>query len=199
MLHHGKHAPVPTILRPVQIWNELILFKHLLCYLCSTKILAYVIWNSFSFNFIQIKKNVPTFPEFVLYKKNEKIHSHHKLHFLSHTANTITCPLHTQSGSADSTQLRLLKLRPVACSSSWTLLTTPPAVVTGHSDSSAVTLVLTVWVTVGSPSVLEACRQLSLLISEAQVLGYTPAHGLQVLLRDPLTDSVLLVPSPVCN
>lgn len=48
------------------------------------------------------------------------------------------------------TQLRLLKLRPVAFSSSWTLLTTPPAVVTGHYDSSVVTLVLTVWVTVGS-------------------------------------------------
>lgn len=48
------------------------------------------------------------------------------------------------------TQLRLLKLRPVAYSSSWTLLTTPPAVVTGHYDSSVVTLVFTLWVTVGS-------------------------------------------------
>ncbi len=37
--------------------------------LCSimNKILAHVIWNLFSFNFIQIKKNVPTFPEFGLY------------------------------------------------------------------------------------------------------------------------------------
>ncbi len=42
-------------------------FKHLLCYLCSivNKILAHVIWKSFSFHFIQIKtKNVPTFLEF---------------------------------------------------------------------------------------------------------------------------------------
>ncbi len=44
-------------------------FKHLLCYLCFivNKILAHVIWNSFSFHFIQIKKNVPTFPGFGLY------------------------------------------------------------------------------------------------------------------------------------
>ncbi len=36
-------------------------FKHLLCYLCSivNKILAHVIWNSFSFHFIQILKKRP--------------------------------------------------------------------------------------------------------------------------------------------
>lgn len=79
-----------------------------------------------------------------------KIIYRHDKHFLSHAANTNTCPQHTQPGSADSIQLRLQKLRPVAYSSSWTLLTTPPAVVTGHSDSSVVTLVLTVRVTVGS-------------------------------------------------
>ncbi len=31
MLHYGKHAPVPTILRPVnrhRIWNELILWNE---------------------------------------------------------------------------------------------------------------------------------------------------------------------------
>ncbi len=56
MLHHGKHAPVPTILRPVAgIKFEMNLFcalnckvsqcKHLLCYLCSIvdEILAHVI------------------------------------------------------------------------------------------------------------------------------------------------------------
>ncbi len=56
MLHHGKHAPVPTILRPVAgIKFEMSSFcalnftisqsKHLLCYLCSivNKILAHVI------------------------------------------------------------------------------------------------------------------------------------------------------------
>ncbi len=65
--HHGKHAPVPTILRPVAgikfemssfcAYNfKTSQFKHLLCYLCSivNKILAHVIWNSFSFHFIQI-------------------------------------------------------------------------------------------------------------------------------------------------
>ncbi len=67
MLHHGKHAPVPTILRPVAgikfemssfyAYNcKIPQFKRLLCYLCSivNKILAHVIWNSFSFHFIQI-------------------------------------------------------------------------------------------------------------------------------------------------
>ncbi len=41
----------------------------MLCYLCSivNKILAHVILNSYSFHFIQIKKNVSTFPEFGLY------------------------------------------------------------------------------------------------------------------------------------
>ncbi len=35
---------------------------------CSivNKVLAHVIWNSFGFHFIQIKKTVPTFPEFGL-------------------------------------------------------------------------------------------------------------------------------------
>ncbi len=33
-------------------------------------ILAYVIWNYFSFNFIQIKKNAPTFLEFGLYNNS---------------------------------------------------------------------------------------------------------------------------------
>ncbi len=61
-----KHAPVPTILRPVagikfemssfcakQI--KISQFKHL-CYPCSimNKIFTHVIWNSFSFHFIQI-------------------------------------------------------------------------------------------------------------------------------------------------
>ncbi len=55
MLHHGKHAPVPTILRPVAgidfemsslcAYNcKMYEFKHLLCYLCPmNKILAHVI------------------------------------------------------------------------------------------------------------------------------------------------------------
>ncbi len=75
MLHHGKHAPVPTILRPVAgIKFEILCitfftiyqFKHLLHYLCSivNKIWAHVIWKSFSFHIIKIKKNIPTFPEF---------------------------------------------------------------------------------------------------------------------------------------
>ncbi len=72
MLHHGKYAPVPTILRPVAgIKFEISQFKHL-CYLCSIvhQILSHVIWNYFSFNFIQIKKkNIPTFPEFGLHKE----------------------------------------------------------------------------------------------------------------------------------
>lgn len=58
--------------------------------------------------------------------------------------------VHTTLGLWALTQPRLLKLRPVAYSSSWTLLATPPAVVTGHYDSSVVTPVLTVRVTVGS-------------------------------------------------
>ncbi len=39
--------------------------------LCSiiNKILAHVIWKSFNFHFIKIKKNVPIFPEFGLYYK----------------------------------------------------------------------------------------------------------------------------------
>ncbi len=66
MLHHGKHTPVPTILRPVAgitfemssfcaLNCKVSQFKHLL-YLCSivNKILAHVILNSFSFHFIQI-------------------------------------------------------------------------------------------------------------------------------------------------
>ncbi len=56
---HGKHAPVPTILRPVAgikfemssfcaYTYTISQFKHLLRYLCSivNKILAHVIWNS---------------------------------------------------------------------------------------------------------------------------------------------------------
>ncbi len=66
-LHHGKHVPVPTILRPeAGIIFEMSSFcaYHLkfsqfkqLCYLCSivNKILTHVIWNYFSFNCIQIK------------------------------------------------------------------------------------------------------------------------------------------------
>ncbi len=67
VVHHGKHAPVPSILRPVAgikfemssfcAYNcKMSHFKHLLCYLCSivNKILAHVIWKSFSFHFIQI-------------------------------------------------------------------------------------------------------------------------------------------------
>ncbi len=64
-----------------QIWDEMSSFcafhfnisqfKLLLCYLCSivNKILAHVIWNSFTFHFIFkcSQKNVPTFPEFGLY------------------------------------------------------------------------------------------------------------------------------------
>lgn len=61
-----------------------------------------------------------------------------KLHFLSQTHVHATLVLWAL------TPLRLLKLRPVAYSSSWTLLTTPPAVVTGHYDSSVVTLRVTV-------------------------------------------------------
>ncbi len=51
MLHYGKHAPVPTILRPVagikfcEYNCKISQFKHLLCYLFSivNKILAHVI------------------------------------------------------------------------------------------------------------------------------------------------------------
>ncbi len=56
MLHNGKHAPVPTILRPVAGIKfemssfcaqncKISQFKHLLCHLCSivNKILAHVI------------------------------------------------------------------------------------------------------------------------------------------------------------
>ncbi len=70
MLHHGKHAPVPTILRPVAgskfemrsfcAYNfKISQFKHLLCYLCFivNKILAHVIWKSFSFHFIQTSQH----------------------------------------------------------------------------------------------------------------------------------------------
>ncbi len=41
---------------------------NICCYLCSIvyKILAHVNLNYFSFNFIQIKKNIPTFPEIML-------------------------------------------------------------------------------------------------------------------------------------
>ncbi len=58
MLHHGKHATVPNISRPVAgIKFEMSSFcaynfkiyqlKHLLCYLCSivNNIIAYVILN----------------------------------------------------------------------------------------------------------------------------------------------------------
>ncbi len=66
MLHHVPDIPIPTILRPVaSIKFETSSFcaynftisqiKHV-CYLCSivNKILAHVIWKSFSFHFIQI-------------------------------------------------------------------------------------------------------------------------------------------------
>ncbi len=69
MLHHGKHAPVPAILRPAAgikfemssfcAYNCTISqFKHFLLYLCSivNKILAHVIWNSFSFILFKFKK-----------------------------------------------------------------------------------------------------------------------------------------------
>ncbi len=67
MLHHGEHAPVPTILRLVAgiTYLKWAHFVHIivkclslnLCYLCSivNYILAHVIWNSFSFHFIRIK------------------------------------------------------------------------------------------------------------------------------------------------
>ncbi len=81
MLHHGKHAPFATILRPVAgikfemnsfyAYNFTISkFKHLLCYICSivNKILTHMIWKSFSFFlFYSIFKNVTKFPEFRLY------------------------------------------------------------------------------------------------------------------------------------
>ncbi len=69
-----------TFLRPVAVIKfemssysglkcKLYPFKHLLCSLCSIVniILAHVILKTFSFNFIQKKKNVPTFPEVGLY------------------------------------------------------------------------------------------------------------------------------------
>ncbi len=74
MLHHGKHDPFATILRPVAgikfemssfyAYNFTISkFKHLLCYICSivNKILTHVIWKSFSFHFIQILKTSQQF------------------------------------------------------------------------------------------------------------------------------------------
>ncbi len=51
MLHHGKHAPVPTILK-LQIWKLILCIKLLIfCYLCFivNKILAHVILKSFSY------------------------------------------------------------------------------------------------------------------------------------------------------
>ncbi len=56
--NHHKHAPVPTILRPVagitfemsKIVNLYVIYVPIV-----NKILAHVIWKSFSFNFIQIK------------------------------------------------------------------------------------------------------------------------------------------------
>ncbi len=68
MLHHGKHVPVPPILKSVtgiKFESSFFLFifyfflsLNMCCYLCSTvnKILAHVISKSFSFHFIQIKK-----------------------------------------------------------------------------------------------------------------------------------------------
>ncbi len=88
-----------------QIWNELILcilisqFKHVLCYLCSIlyKILAHVIWNSFSIRFSK-KKKKKTFRnsgclftlsilQQYLYQRNHvffysKLFSLHTAHFL---------------------------------------------------------------------------------------------------------------------
>ncbi len=42
-------------------------FKDLLCSIVN-QMLAHVIRKSFSFNFIYILKNIPTFPEFELYR-----------------------------------------------------------------------------------------------------------------------------------
>ncbi len=68
-LHHGKHAPVPTILRPVVgikfeissfcAYNlENSQFKHLLCYLCSIVNKIFIL--------LKKTKKVPTLPEFGL-------------------------------------------------------------------------------------------------------------------------------------
>ncbi len=69
MLHHGKHAPVPNILRPLAgikfemssfcAYNfKISQYKHLLCYLCAivNKILAHVIWNLLVFILFKFKK-----------------------------------------------------------------------------------------------------------------------------------------------
>ncbi len=69
-------APEPTFLRPVagikfemssfsELKCKMYLFKHCLCSIVN-KILAHVIWNYFSFHFIQILENVPTILEFRL-------------------------------------------------------------------------------------------------------------------------------------
>ncbi len=51
--------------------DEIVQFLYLnICYvLCSivNNIVAHVIWKYFSFNFIPILKNIPTFPEFGFY------------------------------------------------------------------------------------------------------------------------------------
>ncbi len=73
------HDSVPTILRPVAglkfemswfcawNWNKS-QFKQLLYYLGSNvNIVSCDFWNSFSFHFIQIEKNFPTFTEFESY------------------------------------------------------------------------------------------------------------------------------------
>ncbi len=156
------------------------------------KILPHVIWIYFVLILFKF-----TFLEFWLYKKIKR-----SITILSPTFFLIqltqTHPLHTQSGSANSTQLRLLKLRPVACSSSWTLLKTPPAVVTGHSDSSVVTLVLTVWVTVGS-----VCPGgLPPVITFDQWSTGPLVHACTWVTSTAERSShrlVLLVPPPICN
>ncbi len=72
MFHHSKHAPVPTILRPVVgIKFEMSSFC-LNIYLCSivNKILAHVILQFFLiFTLLKFKKTSPTFMECGLYKK----------------------------------------------------------------------------------------------------------------------------------
>ena len=62
LMHSGNKFEMSSL----SGWNGKISQFKLLCYLCSVvnKILAQVTWNSLSFNFIQIKKNIPTFQEF---------------------------------------------------------------------------------------------------------------------------------------
>ncbi len=66
MLHHGKHAPVPTILRPVasvkfemsSFVHKILIFpslKHMLFYLCSIVNKYWLMWFEIILVFILFK------------------------------------------------------------------------------------------------------------------------------------------------